>query len=174
MTAYMKFGDTIKGDATLEAVKDWIIINSFQWKIDWAVTTRAGTNGPRDAKNPNIGELTIKKDSDHSSRYLLDGITRNKYVSPKGEDCIINFLATGQGDNIDQMLYHQFTFYESLITSIQFDSQGDRPIETMTLNFTGIEMKVWPHGRGNMSRDDVRMPATPVIFERYNKVPAKK
>ena len=122
MTAYMQFGKTIKGDATLEAVKDWININSFQWKIDWAVTTRAGTDGPRDAKAPNIGELTIKKESENSSRYLLDGITRNTYSSPKGENCIIKFLATGQGNDINQMVYQEFTFFESLITSIQFDS----------------------------------------------------
>lgn len=173
MTAYMKFGD-IKGDSTLEAVKDWINISYFMWKIDWAVTTRAGTDGPRDAKNPNIGELTIHKECDGSSRYLLDGITRNTYSSPKGENCIVRFLSTGQGNKIAEMIYQEFTFFDSLITAITFESQGDRPIETMTMNFTGIEMKVWPHGRGGMSRDDPRMPAAALTFERYNKVPAKK
>jgi type VI secretion system secreted protein Hcp len=174
VTAYMQFGTTIKGDATLEAVDGWININSFQWKIDWSVTTRAGTDGPRDSKHPHIGELTIKKESDNSSRYLLDAITRNTYSSPKGEDCVIRFLSTGQGRNINEMIYQEFTFFESLITSIQFDSSGDRPVETITLNFTGIAMKVWPHGRGNMSRDDPKAPAAAVIFDRYNKIPAKR
>ena len=174
MTAYMQFGKTIKGDATLEALDGWINIHSFSWKIHWSVTTRAGMNGPRDAKHPSIDELTIKKESDNSSRYLLDAITRNTYSNPKGEDCVIRFLSTGQGSNINEMIYQEFTFYDSLITSVQFDSSGDRPVETITLNFTGIAMKVWPHGRGNMSREDPKAPAAAVIFDRYNKIPAKR
>ncbi len=174
MTAYMKFGDTIKGDATLAAVKDWINIDFFQWKIDWAVTTRAGTSGPRDAKTPTMNQVTIHKDTDNSSRYLLDSITRNNYSNPKGETCVIRFLSTGQGNNINEMIYQEFTFYESLITSINFNSEGDRAVETILINFTGIEMKVWPHGLANMSRDNPDAPAAPLIFDRYNKVPASK
>jgi type VI secretion system secreted protein Hcp len=170
----MKFGDTIKGDATLKAVEDWINISHLDWTISWAVTTRAGTNGPRDAKTPTMNEVTIKKETDNSSRYLLDAITRNLFSSAKGETCIIRFLSTGQGDDIDQMIYQEFTLFETLITQIQFTSDGDRPIEEIKLNFTGIEMKVWPHGRGNMSRDNPDAPAVPLTFDRYNKVSASK
>jgi len=170
----MKFGDTIKGDASLAAVKDWINITHAEWKIDWAVTTRAGTDGARDAKNPTINPLTIFKETDSSTRYLLDAITRNNYSNPKGETCVIRFLSTGQGDDINQMLYQEFTFYESLITSIAFNSAaGDRAVETIIMNFTGVEMKVYPRGAGNMARDNPTAPGVPLIFERYNKVASK-
>jgi len=170
----MKFGDTIKGDATLAAVKDWINISHFEWQIDWAVTTRAGTDGPRDAKTPTMGQVTIKKETDNATRYLLDAITRNKFSSAKGETCVIRFLSTGQGDNINEMIYQEFTLYEALITQIHFASEGDRATEVMQINFTGIEMKIWPRGLRNMSRDNPNAPAAPVIFDRYNKIASSK
>src|SRR5690348_11600356 len=111
----MKFGDIV-GDATLDAAKDWINIHHFDWTITWAVTTRAGTNGPRDAKTPSMGEITIIKDTDNASRYLLDAITRNKFSNPKGEICCIRFMAAGQGDKLGEMLYQEFTLYDALIT----------------------------------------------------------
>ena len=174
MTAYMKYGDTIKGDASLAAVKDWINITNFDWQVTWAVTTRAGTNGPRDTKTPTMNEVTIKKETDSSSRYLLDAITRNNYSNPKGETCVIRFLSTGQGDNIDEMIYQEFTLYEALITQMHFNSAtGDRATEELHINFTGIEMKVYPRGAGNMARDNPTQPGVPLIFERYNKVASK-
>jgi hypothetical protein len=72
------------------------------------------------------------------------------------------------------MLYQEFTFYESLITSIAFNSAaGDRAVETIIMNFTGVEMKVYPRGAGNMARDNPTAPGVPLIFERYNKVASK-
>jgi type VI secretion system secreted protein Hcp len=171
VTAYMKFGN-LKGDATLAAVKDWINISHFEWSVTWAVTTRASASGTRDAKAPTVNEISIKKETDNSSRYLLDAITRNNYSNPKGETCTIRFLSTGQGDDIDEMIYQEFILYESLITSITYNSEGDRAVETVKLNFTGVEMKVWPRGLGNMSRDNRTVPVA-VIFERYNKTPGK-
>ncbi len=70
MAAYMKFGDTIKGDASLAAVKDWINISHFEWSVTWAVTTRASASGTRDAKAPTVNEITIKKEN----RQFVDDI----------------------------------------------------------------------------------------------------
>jgi type VI protein secretion system component Hcp len=165
VTAYLQFGP-IHGDATLAALghDHWININSFEWKIDWAVTTRAKLkDSARDSKHPTIGEFTISKETDRATTGLLDAITRQKLSNPKGETCKIRFLTTGSGQHINQMIIQEFIFHESLITEMSFSSKGDRPSETIKINFTAVEMKVWPTPESNTKEAPLSFPCFPKI-----------
>jgi type VI protein secretion system component Hcp len=178
----MKFGDVMRGDVTLDALvaehKDrppnpnWINITHFDWQVDWAVTTRAGTSNARSSKAPTMGNVTITKETDNASTDFLDAITRNRRINnPQGETCIIRFLSTGQGNKIGEMRYQEFTFYETLVSQILYSADGEnRPTEKIQMNFTGMEMNVWPREAGNT----VRVLGLAPPFERYNKIPASK
>lgn len=171
----MKFGPVkgdaiVPGDATLAALmkgtrQEWINISHFDWKVDWAVTTRAKIQGSaRDSKHPDINEFTIHKATDSATTGMLDGITRQQILkNPKGEDCTIRFLSTGAGEKLEDMLFQEFIFHESLITSVAFASEGDQTTETIKINFTGVEMKVW-------SLDESNTKQGPFIFPCFQKV----
>ena len=164
MTIYMKYGD-IEGDATLSGYQNWINLLHFNWQVDWTIASRATIkSGTRDNKHPKMGDITIKKETDAATKDLLEAICRPK--NPHGEKCVIRFQTTGQDPLPDDSYYLEYIFHESLITSISYASEGDRPTEVIVINFTGVEMNVWALNTSNEW-------AGPYRFQRYNKVQDK-
>jgi type VI secretion system secreted protein Hcp len=146
VAAYMKFG-TIKGDATQKVggrvlIKDpafleeqgWISISEFKWQVDRKLTTRTGANrSVRDPTQPALETFTVKKEPDKATSLLLTSICSN---NNKPETCTIVFVKTGSPGEV----YMQYRFSNVFITLINNEYGGEHHTETVTINFTKVEM----------------------------------
>jgi type VI secretion system Hcp family effector len=145
----MKFG-SITGDAT-QSIGDktlindpaflkeqgwkqgWINISYFKWSIDRTITTRSGLQGnARDPKQPIIHDITVKKEVDSATSQLLDAICYKN----KAETCTVIFVKTGNPSK----LYMQYKLSNAFITKIDIDLVQEQIVETLTINFTKVEM----------------------------------
>jgi type VI secretion system secreted protein Hcp len=153
---YMKFG-SIKGDATQEVagrvlIKDpafleeqgWINLSDFKWSIDRGITTRSGSqSNTHHPKQPEIHQITVKKEVDSATAQLLDSICNNN----KAEICNIIFVKTGDPGEV----YMQYRLSNVFITKFNIDLDADKnPMETMDLTFTKVEMAHLRGGKTNV------------------------
>jgi type VI secretion system secreted protein Hcp len=135
MAAYLKYGTTIKGESLAEGHKGsdgWMEINSVQWGCGRAISTPTGASAKREASAPSVSEITVTKQMDSTSPQLaLEALVG------KAETCNIELVETGA----DQLLtFLTINLTNTMLSGYSFSSGGDRPSESMTLNFTKIEM----------------------------------
>jgi type VI secretion system secreted protein Hcp len=141
MAIYMQYKG-IDGDATQSGFKNWIRIDSFQFGVGRPITTHTGAALNRDAHEPSISEITVTKQVDKASGPMLQSVCTDK----KGQDCKIAFVS--QGDPGEQ--YLQYTLTNTLISGLSVHSNGsDRPNESVSLNFTKLEIEVKPLSTDN-------------------------
>ncbi|MFO1086851.1 MAG: type VI secretion system tube protein Hcp [Reyranellaceae bacterium] len=129
MAIYMKFGD-IKGQVTTDGFKEWIELTSAQLGVNRGVSTGAGGRG-REAANPSISDLVITKEFDvASSKLLQDAVagTFNSKVEIK--------MTTTTKNKVDTFLALELT--DCGVSSYSTSSGGDKPMESLSLNFTKI------------------------------------
>ena len=155
MAVYMKFG-TISGDATQKVgggdlIKDlaqleeqgWINISDFKWSVERTITTRTGSQGStRDPKQPTLHEISVKKEADRATAQLLNAICYNN----NSEACTVIFVKTGNPSEV----YMQYKFSNVFITDIHIDLDGEKPVETLKINFTKVEMAHLSSGTSNV------------------------
>lgn len=126
----------VPGESADTDHKDWIDVSSFQWGVTRPVTGAGGarTNGP-----PVFKEVTVSKWVDKSSPVLMLGVCEGK-VYPKVE---LDVVDRANGTATDRQM--TYTLSNVLVTATQPEgaSTGSdaRPTESISLNFTKIEMK---------------------------------
>lgn len=133
MAAYLKFGK-IKGESLADGHKGsdgWIEIGSVQWGAGRSISTPVGASSKREASAPSISEITVTKMMDSTSPLLAQ-----EAVVGKAEDCEIHLVETGS-DKLETFLTVKLT--NCMISSYSMSSGGDRPSESLALNFTKIE-----------------------------------
>jgi type VI secretion system secreted protein Hcp len=128
---YMKYG-TIKGDVVAQGYEQQIELTSLQWGVGRAIAV-SGANADREATVPRVSEITITKPTDSASVSLL-----KEALGGTGQQVIISFVKTDKGN---LTTYLQFTLENTLISGFSISSGGDRPSESLTLNFTKVEFK---------------------------------
>ncbi len=135
MAIYVKY-DGIDGEATHEKHKKWIQVESLQWGTGRAIMTNTGQATGREASEPSISEVTFSKILDGSSPYLFTEAT----TGAKGKKVQIHMVSTGDpGD-----LYLTYELTNCLVSGYSTSSGGDRPTESVSVNFTKLEMKYTP------------------------------
>ena len=123
----------IKGDATHQNHKKWLDVDSLQWGVGRAIMTSSGSAQNREASEPSVSEVTFTKSMDSASALLF----QEACAGSAGKKVTIDLVTTGNpGD-----LYMQYTLHNALISGYSCSSSGDRPSESVSLNFTKIEMK---------------------------------
>ncbi len=134
MAIYMQY-DGIKGDVTEEGHADWIECSSLQFGAGRAIGgTATGASKGREASLCSVSEITITKPSDSSSQDLM----REQMIGAiPGKKVVFEFVTTGAGDKAET--YTKFELEECMISGFSFSSGGDRPSESVSLNFT----KIW-------------------------------
>ena len=139
MPIYMKYG-SIQGDVTETGHSSWIELNSFQWGVGRAVATAVGSNEDRESSAPSVSEVTVTKEFDKASAKLL---TEAYQGTGSGDAATVqlDFVRTNKG-KLD--IYSTFTLSNVIISGYSLSSGGDRPSESLSLNFTKIETKVTP------------------------------
>lgn len=146
MPIYLKLGD-IKGDATQKDHVKWMDIQSIQWYIARNIRTVAGSTANRESSEPSISELKITKLSDSSTAKLVQEVC----TGAAGKTVIIHLVMTGNPGKT----YIEWTLTNTLISNYSIITSGDRPLESISLNFTQVEMKYTPYDDQNMSKSPI-------------------
>ena len=112
--------------------KNWIDIESWSWGASSVGSANGGvwktTNGGaagREASSPSVSEIVVTKNQDASSPALM------KAVKPKRGQ-LTNKTNRGGTE------YYKVELTDILVSSVQSSSGGDRPMESLSLNFTKI------------------------------------
>jgi type VI secretion system secreted protein Hcp len=129
MPIYMNYND-IKGDATADGHVGWIELSSVQWGVGRGISSPTGASADRESSAPSVSEITVSKANDVASTKLL-----NEAYQGEGQKVKIEFCKTDKG-NLE--VYLAFELEDCMISGYSLSSGGDRPAETLSLNFTKI------------------------------------
>lgn len=131
MPIYMKYNDgAIEGDVTAEGHEKWIELNSFQWGVGRGISSPTGASADRESSAPSLSEITVSKAQDKASGNLLT----EAYVG-EGVKVQIDFCKTDQGKLETYLTYE---LEDAMISGYSISSGGDRPSESLSLNFVTI------------------------------------
>ena len=139
--AFMKLGD-IKGEATDNEHKDWIIIESMSSPIFRAMTTDSATGVQRRRGDVILGDLTCTKELDKSSPKIAESLCTG---APFPEVTIQFCLEVPKTDGTlgtRQEPYLTYKLQDVIVTSYSFhgNAAGDPlPTEEITLGYTEVE-----------------------------------
>ena len=129
MPIYIKY-EGITGDTTAEGHKEWIEVNSFQWGVGRGIHSPTGAGGDRESSAPSVSEIVVTKHADTSSIDLL-----SEALQGEGKTVKIDFVKTDKG-KLETYLSYELT--NTMISGYSMSSGGDRPTESISLNFTKI------------------------------------
>jgi len=135
MAIYLKY-DGIDGDATHEDHDKWITVESMQWGVGRAISTPVGSVLNREASEPSVAEVTVTTQMNTSSVYMF----QEACTGQTGKEVKIHLVSTGSPGQT----YVEYTLTDTLVSGYSVSSGGDRPSESLTLNFTKVEMKYIP------------------------------
>jgi type VI secretion system secreted protein Hcp len=134
MPIYMNYDSlSIKGGVTEGSHKHWIELNSFQWGVGRGISAPTGNVEDRESSAPSVSEVTVTKDQDVSTIKLID-----ESLQGEGKTVLIEFLKTDKGQ---LATYLSFKLENTMISGFSMSSGGDRPSESLSLNFTKVEVK---------------------------------
>jgi type VI secretion system secreted protein Hcp len=123
--------DGIPGDVTSEGHEKWIEVGSLQHGVGRGISSPTGGSADREASAPSVSEIVVTKSQDNASQGLfrasLDG---------EGKLVKIDFCRTKTGGG--QEAYMQLELENTMISGFSMSSGGDRPSESLSLNFTKI------------------------------------
>jgi type VI secretion system secreted protein Hcp len=132
MAIYLKYGG-IDGPVTTEGFQKWIECNSFQWGVGRAIGTGARGSLSREHSEPTISEITITKLTDKSTPKLFLEALAGK-LDTKVQ---IKFTTTVK-NQVETFLTYDLE--NTGPSHYSMGSGGDMPTETLTLNFTKIQL----------------------------------
>lgn len=131
MAIFLKYG-SINGETTQLTHKQWIEVNSIQWGVGRGISSGVGGGSKREATAPSVSEITLTKTFDISSPLLLKEALGGKAVEVKIE-------LTQTDNNGRHVSYQKYVLTDTLISGYSLSSGGDRPSESLSLNFTKID-----------------------------------
>jgi type VI secretion system secreted protein Hcp len=136
MPIYMKF-EGIDGDVTATGHVKWIELNSMQWGVGRGIASATGQAAEREASAPSISEVTITKMMDKTTPLLF-----TESLIGDGKKVEIHLVKTGK-DKLD--VFMEYVLTDTMISGYSVSSGGDTPSESLSLNFTKVELKYHPH-----------------------------
>ena len=138
MAIYMKYG-AVNGDVTTQGFKNYIELTNVNWGVGRGISSPLGSDVDREASNPSLSEVTITKVYDVASSDLL-----KESLSGDGKaEVKIAFTRTKAGGTGSET-YLQVTLSDVMISGYSLSSGGDRPAESLSLNFTKMEFANTP------------------------------
>lgn len=132
MPIYIKYGD-IKGDVTAEGHKGtegWVEVNSFQFGVGRGISSPTGGSSDRESSAPSVSEIVVTKPMDKSSYRWLE-----ESLYGEGQAVTIDFCKTDKGK---LEVYASYTLEDCMVSGYSVNSGGDRPSESLSLNFTKV------------------------------------
>jgi type VI secretion system secreted protein Hcp len=132
MALFMEYNG-IKGDVTESKHKEWIEIHSLQFGAGRAITTPSGATAGRECSVCSVSEITVSKPMDKASQMLM---RESMIGAVPGKKVVIEQVTTGQGNKAETTL--KLELENCMISGYSVSSGGDRPQESLSLNFTKI------------------------------------
>ncbi len=130
MAIYMNYNN-IKGDVTETGHPSWIELSSFQWGMGRGISSTVGSSADRESSAPSVSEVVVSKDNDVATGKLMQ-----EAFSGHGQTVKIDFTRTSKDK---QEIYLSLTLTDTMISGYSHTSSGDRPTETLSLNFTKVQ-----------------------------------
>ena len=141
MAIYIEYTG-IKGDVTAAGHDKWIECNSFQWGVGRGITSpQVGGAADREGSSPSVSEITLTKVSDCASSNLM-----REALWGEGKQVTIHICKT-EKDSFQ--VYQEYILTGTMISGFSMSSGGDRPTESLSLNFTKVESNFTPMGALN-------------------------
>lgn len=140
MPIYMKY-DGIDGDVTADGHAKWIELNSFQWGVGRGISSPTGASADRESSAPSISEVVVTKQQDVATTKLLD-----EALQGEGKVVTIDFCKTDKGK---LEVYMAYKLTDVMVSGYSISSGGDRPTESISLNFTKVEFKLVSMDKAN-------------------------
>jgi type VI secretion system secreted protein Hcp len=144
MPIFMNY-DGIPGDVTTAGHEAWIEVNSWQFGVSRAMTSSSASAADREGSTPSVSEIVITKVTDGASTNLFRA---SLGFGPGGEGKTVK-LDFCKTDVSQPEPYLQFELDNTLVSGFTMSSGGDRPIESVSLNFTKIVMNNIGMGAAN-------------------------
>lgn len=131
MAIYMKYAD-VNGSSTAQSHEQWITLESIQWGGGRAIASPTGSSKNREASMVSISEVVVTKQQDNASPQLVT----KAFIGTDGEEVKIH-LTTTSNEGVNTIL--ELVLTDTLISGFSVSSGGDRPSESISLNFTKIQ-----------------------------------
>jgi len=132
MAVFMKFGDK-KGDVDTTQYKGWIMCHSFQFGSGRGIGSATASGGNRQGSHASVSEVTVSKALDPASLHLW----RDSLDGKLNTTVDFSFTVADQ----DNSEYLHVTLWDTGVSGFSISSGGDRPSESISLNFSKIEFK---------------------------------
>ncbi|MFA5985311.1 MAG: type VI secretion system tube protein Hcp [Methylococcaceae bacterium] len=139
----LKFDTTINGDSTVTGHDKWITIATFQFGVGRSIST-SGVGKDRDTSNPSFSEIVLTKSMDVASVDLMMQAICGKSLGK----ATLHWIQTG-GADVDNQVYLEIELGEAIVSGFTVGSSGDRPSESITINFNTFKMKYSTFGEGS-------------------------
>jgi type VI secretion system secreted protein Hcp len=124
----------IKGDVTADGYLGWIELSSFQWGVGRGISSPTMGSADRESSAPSVSEINVTKSSDVATPRLL-----SEALEGEGKTVVIAFTKTDKGKIEAYMTY---VLANTIISGYSVSSGGDRPMESLSLNFTKIQFRM--------------------------------
>ena len=131
----LKFDPELKGDSKVEKHEGWISIDSLQWGVGRGIST-SGAGADRDTSNPSFSEVSISKNMDVASAQIMLEAACGKAF----KTATLHFIQTG-GKEAKGQHYLEIILDHPILSSYGMSSGGDRPNESVSINYNGIKMQ---------------------------------
>jgi type VI secretion system secreted protein Hcp len=131
--------DSWKGESKVEGFNDYFEVSSFQFGVGRAISAARGTS-TREGNIVSVSEITLTKVSDKSSIKLFEEALHG----PLDRKVEIAFIRQGAGNK--PTAYITIKLEGCGLSGFSMSSGGDRPTESLTLNFDKIEYNYDPVG----------------------------
>jgi len=135
MAIYLKLGPSVKGAVTAEGYAGWVECGSLQFGVGKGISTPVGSAADRDCSTASVSEVTVSKEMDPSSIALFKLAVAGSDKAAKLEIHVL------KSDGKKIVPFVQYEFENSLVSGYSVSSGGDRPSESLSFNFTKIQMK---------------------------------
>lgn len=135
----LNLNDKVKGDSQIDGHAEWITCESVNFGVSRPMST---SGSDRDTTNPVFSEITISKSTDKASCDLF-------WQACGGKQLGTATLEWVQVDGDSPQTFMKLELAKAIVTSFNSSSAGDRPSESITLNFTEAKVSYTQHKEGD-------------------------
>jgi type VI secretion system secreted protein Hcp len=125
--------DGIDGTSKVKDHDKWIECENLTWSVGRNIPTETGKTMDRTRDVVHAKEIVLKKKMDSSSARLFEAA-----AGTQGKKVDIHFLA---GAGKEAPTYAEWTLENALISNYSINADPNDAMETISLNFTKIEVK---------------------------------
>lgn len=129
MAIFMKYG-ALDGEVTVEGYEKWVECHSCQMGYGRGISAPGpGGGSKREASAPTVSEVNVTTTMDSFSPLILKEALGGAATEVKIE-------MTQTDDNGKHIAFQKYVFTNTLVSGLSISSGGDRPSESLSLNFT--------------------------------------